>query len=80
MTKLDLKEYAKEETEAILDGERLLAPEQIMDRWGISREQLKKLQAGRNCRGVRLPYLKIGSKTVRFRLRDVLAFEHRCQT
>jgi hypothetical protein len=75
-----LCEYATEETAAILNGERLLAPEQVMRRWGISREQLKRLQAGRNHRRVRLPIVKIGAKTVRFRLRDVIQFEHSCHS
>ncbi len=78
MKKPDLKEYLKEETDRILDGERLLVPEQVMKRWGISREQLKKLQAGRNRRGIQLHSVKIGAKTVRFRLKDVLAVEHTC--
>ena len=72
--------YAAEEADAILNGECLLAPEQVMRRWGISREHLKRLQAGRNTRNVRLPTVKIGAKTVRFRLRDVLGFEHTCRS
>ena len=75
-----LHQYATEETDAILNGERLLAPEQVMRRWGISREQLKRLQAGRNSRQLRLPIVKIGAKTVRFRLRDVIQFEHSCHS
>ena len=72
---LELEEYSRQEADAVLEGERLLEPEQVMRRWGISREQLKKLQAGRNRQGRRLPYIRIGARTTRFRIKDVLAFE-----
>lgn len=37
MKQLTFKEYATEESEKILNGERLLAPEQVMERLTITR-------------------------------------------
>ena len=70
------EDYAKEEVGAVLRGDRLLAPEQIMERWGISRRELYKFHRGEHGSGVLLPALKLGKKTIRYRLRDVLRVEH----
>ena len=71
----DFKEYAKQEGEAILNGERLLAPEQVMARFGITRRQLQELHRGENPKGLYLPAYRLGLKTIRYRLKDVLKLE-----
>lgn len=70
-----LKDYSREETEAILSGERLLAPEQVMERLGITRRQLQEMHRGENPRGLYLPAYRLGRKTIRYRLADVLKLE-----
>ena len=74
-----LDEYLQEEANAISAGQRLLAPEQVMERLGISWKQLKNLHSGYNRQGLRLPYVKLGSKTIRYRLRDVVELEWKCR-
>jgi hypothetical protein len=75
MKKTSFKEYAAEESEKILNGERLLAPEQVMDRLTITRRQLQELHRGENPKGLFLPAYRLGSKTIRYRLADVLRVE-----
>ena len=70
-----LKEYAAQESEKILNGERLLAPEQVMERLTITRKQLQLLHRGMHPRGLFLPAYKLGKKTIRYRLSDVLQLE-----
>lgn len=77
-TKPDLREYAREEAGEILKGECLLTPEQVMARLNIGYEQLKDLHTGRNRRGLKLSYIKLGHKTIRYRTRDVLELEWKC--
>jgi hypothetical protein len=69
-------EYASEETDAIVNGEKLVAPEMLTDRWGISQSELLKLVNGNHRSGVHLPALRFGSKTMRFRLVDVVRVEY----
>ena len=69
------REYEKQEAEAILSGEKLLAPEQVMARFGITRRQLQELHRGENPRGLFLPAYRLGLKTIRYRLKDVLELE-----
>ncbi|MCC7265312.1 MAG: hypothetical protein IT369_22645 [Candidatus Latescibacteria bacterium] len=59
-----LKEYAAQESEKILNGERLLAPEQVMERLTITRKQLQLLHRGMHPRGLFLPAYKLGKKTM----------------
>jgi hypothetical protein len=73
----DLKEYASCEADSILKGERLVAPEMLMERWQISRKEVMKLANGHHPSGVFLPSVRFGSKTVRFRLTDVVEVEYR---
>ena len=40
------EEYATEEKESVLNGEKLLAPEQVMERLTITRRQLQELHRG----------------------------------
>ena len=75
---MNLENYSAQEAEALLKGEKLLSPEQVMERLGISWEQLKDLHIGRNRRDLKLPYIKLGHKTVRYRLKDVLELEWKC--
>lgn len=70
-----LKEYAAQESEKILNGERLLAPKQVMERLTITRKQLQTLHRGVHSRGLFLPAYKLGKKTIRYRLSDVLQLE-----
>lgn len=65
----------EEEGNALLDGERLLAPEQVMARLGITKRQLNELHRGENPRGLYLPAYRLGKKTIRYRLKDVLTLE-----
>ena len=75
MNRPTFKDYASEETEKILKGERLLAPEQVMERLTITRKQLQALHRGVHPRGLFLPAYKLGKKTIRYRLADVLRLE-----
>lgn len=75
MKKTSFKEYAAEESEKILNGERLLAPEQVMKRLTITRRQLQELHRGENPKGLFLPAYRLGKKTIRYRLIDVLRVE-----
>jgi Helix-turn-helix domain len=49
----------------------MLTPEELAARWGISPYTL----AGRRQHGEGPPFLKLGHRTVRYRLEDVEAFE-----
>ena len=73
-----LEDYLREEAEAVSTGQPLLAPEQVMERLGISWKQLQNLHSGYSRTGLRLPYVKLGSKTIRYRLRDVVELEWKC--
>ena len=75
MKRLTFKEYAAEESGKLLSGERLLAPEQVMERLTITRRQLQELHRGANPKGLFLPAYRLGSKTIRYRLADVLRVE-----
>ena len=75
MNKITLKAYAEEESEKIRNGERLLAPEQVMERLTITRRQLQALHRGVHPRGLYLPAYHLGRKTIRYRLADVLRIE-----
>ena len=68
-------EYAREEGSAILNGEKLVAPEMVVDRLGITMEELRKFYRGRHPSGILLPAHEFGPKTIRFRLKDVLWLE-----
>ena len=75
MNRPTFKEYTAQESEKILNGERLLAPEQVMERLTITRKQLQALHRGVHPRGLFLPAYKLGKKTIRYRLTDVLQLE-----
>jgi hypothetical protein len=75
MKMASFKEYAAQETERLLQGERLLAPEQVMERLVITRRQLQELHRGENPQGLFLPPYRLGKKTIRYRLSDVLRLE-----
>ena len=72
------EEYATEEKEKVLNGERLMAPEQVMERLTITRRQLQELHRGEHPKGLYLPAFKLGKKTIRYRLNDVLRLEWDC--
>ena len=75
MPKQTFQEYAAEEAGPITSGEKLLAPEQVMERLTITRRQLQELHRGENSRGLYLPAFRLGKKTIRYRLADVLRLE-----
>ena len=75
MPRAEFKDYAAEETTSILNGERLLAPEQVMERLTITRRQLQELHRGEHPNGLYLPAYRLGKKTIRYRLKDVLQLE-----
>ena len=77
--KAELEAYIQQETDAILQGEKLLAPEQVMERLGITRRQLMALHRGENSHGLYLPVIRLGKKTIRYRLVDVLRLEFESQ-
>lgn len=51
------------------DEDGLVSADWIADRWGVHRETVYRIPA------MRLPYLKLGPKTRRYRLSDVIAYE-----
>lgn len=54
-----------------LTQDQLLTEDQVAARWSISK---KTLQNNRS-RGVGLRFVKLGERSVRYRLSDVIAFE-----
>ena len=67
--------YASEVADAISNGEKLVAPEMLMNRWMISKKELLKIVNGHHPSGAHLPALRFGSKTMRFRVTDVIKVE-----
>ena len=55
-------EYVRQEAEAVLSGEKLLAPEQVMARLRITRKQLQTLHRGENPRGLYLSRPQAGQE------------------
>jgi hypothetical protein len=75
MARPTFQQYAAEEIGKIANGEKLLAPEQVMERLTITRRQLQTLHRGTHPRGLFLPACRLGKKTIRYRLQDVLRLE-----
>ena len=85
MADLTLKEYAKEESEKVLNGERLLSEKEIMRRWSFDpadpaavksfKKLLWKFRTGRHNSGIRLECLPIGGQHRLYRLADLLRVE-----
>jgi hypothetical protein len=73
--KSNFKAYVYQETNAVLNGETLLTPEQVMARLGITKRQLQTIHRGENPKGLYLPAYRLGKKTIRYRLKDVLRLE-----
>ena len=69
------EEYVQAERSGLISGKKLMAPEQVMERLGITRKKLRSLCGGKGTSGVRLPVLRLGHKTLRFREADVLFLE-----
>jgi hypothetical protein len=76
MARVSFKDYAAQEATNLTSGEKLLAPEQVMDRLSITRRQLHSLHGGTHPRGLYLPACRLGQKTIRYRLQDVLRLEY----
>ncbi|MBI2503807.1 MAG: hypothetical protein HYW07_11320 [Candidatus Latescibacteria bacterium] len=64
MNRPTFKDYAAQESEKLLNGERLLAPAQVMERLTITRKQLQALHRGVHPRGLFLPAYRLGKKTM----------------
>ena len=73
---LTFDEYAAQESTGVLNGDKLVAPEQLLERWKITPGELRKLYRGRHSSGLLLPVIEFGPKTKRFRLTDVLWLEY----
>ena len=54
------------------EANSLMTAEQIAARWNIHRDTVYRLLPSE------LPFLKLGPKTRRYRLGDVMAYEQRC--
>ena len=76
MRQVPFQEYAAQETDSLTSGEKLLAPEQVMQRLTITRRQLQSLHGGTHPHGLFLPAYRLGKKTIRYRLTDVLRLEY----
>ena len=72
---MTFEEYYQQESPNLLNGDYLLAPEQVMARLKITRKQLYQLHRGEHPRGLHLPVCRLGNKTLRYRLFDVLRLE-----
>ena len=69
-------DYVKEEGRALLNGDRLLPAKAVAVRWGLSERTVRSWADGRHPAGLVLPSFRPSPRVVRFRLRDVLEFEH----
>jgi len=74
----NFKNYADEEAEGILHGERLLPPEAVMERWGITRRQLLEIARGENP-NIYLPAYRISRKIIRFKVSDIIEAERKAR-
>lgn len=82
-----LKEYADQESKDILNGQRLLSEREIMIRWNYNPDNKKdfkrgykkiwELRTGRHKSGALLPTAALDSQHRLYRLRDVMAVEHK---
>lgn len=72
-----VEQYVKAESRAVLGGDRLLPPKALAVRWGVSERTVRSWADGRHPAGMILPAFKPSPRVIRFRLRDVLEFEHR---
>ena len=72
---MTFEEYSKQEGPNLLNGDTLLAPEQVMARLRITRRQLQQLHRGEHPRGLYLPACRLGKKTIRYRRLDVIRLE-----
>ena len=79
MARVTFQQYATEEMGKLASGEKLLAPEQVMERLTITRRQLQVLHRGTHPRGLFLPACRLGKNTIRYRLQDVLRLEWEAQ-
>ena len=73
------EDYVKEETEPFLKGNKLLTPEMVIERLGITKRQLQELTRGENPHGLFLPAIRLGKKTIRYRMIEVLRLEFESQ-
>ena len=69
---MSVDRYVKVEARAVLDGERLLPPRALCERWGISKRTLQTWVAGDRRDGLVLKAFRPSERITRFRVRDVL--------
>lgn len=61
------------------DDREFLTEEEVMERWRLTDgKQMHKFIYGKNRRHLKLPVIRFGHKTRRYRPSDVLAFEWEC--
>ena len=76
--KPDQDRYAAQELADIDDGKglgRLLDDGDLMNRWGVTRQFVKRARLGLHGGKTKLRCVPVGPKTIRYRLRDVLEYE-----
>jgi len=71
----EFEEFAQGATESILRGETMLTPESVMALLKINKRQLQDLYQGNSPRGLRLQVYRLGKKTLRFALSDVVKLQ-----
>ena len=82
---ISLQEYAKEESERILNGERLLAEPELMKRWGFDpndrkaqrsfKKKMWRFRTGRHPSGLLIDCVPLGGQHRLYRLADVMRIE-----
>ena len=76
--KPDLWDYVDEELTNLKVGEDLMTGEEVMKRLRLDERGLMNARLGRTKKGIRLRVIRIANKTLRYRKRDVLAYEWAC--
>ena len=76
-SELQFSEYADQEISVRPDGQmdRLMTPEELMERWGVASWAIKEARLGLSGRKVRLKSVAISPRVFRYRARDVLEYE-----
>ena len=62
---------ANSSNDMLRSSDQFLTEDQVAARWSISKKTLQNNRV----RGLGLPYVKLGTRSVRYRLSDVVAFE-----
>ena len=68
--------FIVEQTTAILNkAQNLLTPEEVMAHLRVTQDQLRKWRTSTSGKKPRLPAVRLGHRTVRYRLADVIHLE-----